>query len=109
MPIAEFPLDGAGAATVLVEVDEPSDRGLERVARLEDGLLRAKQTLESALASLKPVAQAVANTLRDLSPDEAEVEMGFKLTAESGVILAKAAGETHLAVKLTWKRQTAPA
>jgi hypothetical protein len=92
----------------VVEVDEPDPDRLRRVARLEDGLLRASQSLDAALANIRPVAFAVARVLKEVAPDEAEVEMAFKISAESGVILAKVAGEAHLKVKMAWKRGSTP-
>jgi hypothetical protein len=102
--LAAFALVG-DQGTLVVEVDDPDPDRLRRVARLDDGLLRASQSLEGALANIRPVAFAVGRVLEEVAPDEAEVEMSFKLTAESGVILAKVAAEAHLKVKLTWKRR----
>jgi hypothetical protein len=105
--LAAFALTG-DQGTLVVEVDEPDPDRLRRVSRLEDGLLRANQTLDAALANIRPVALAVGRVLQEVAPDEAEVEMAFKLTAETGVILAKVVGEAHLKVKIAWKRRQAP-
>jgi hypothetical protein len=102
MPFAEFQLEDG--AKVVVEVDQPLSGDIVRVSRGEDGLLKATQTLESALAGIKGVAGSVLKVVKELGPAEAEVELGFKLSAESGVILAKTGGEAHVQVKLTWKK-----
>jgi Trypsin-co-occurring domain 1 len=107
MPIASFPLQGHPTGDVLVEVDEPRSPEFRRMGLRDDGLLRASATLEASLDGIKRVAHAVAGALDEIRPDEAEVEMGFKLTVESGVILAKAGGEAHVVVKLTWRRKDA--
>jgi hypothetical protein len=95
---------GSEGGDVVVEVDALDPRRFERVARGDGGLVRVAETFEGSLAGIKRVAAAVAKTLDDVRPDEAEVELGFKISAESGVILAKAGGEAHIVVKLTWKR-----
>jgi hypothetical protein len=89
---------------VVVEVSD-DDVGLTRVARTSDGLVAAGKTLEAALSTLRPVAAAVIEQLRGVSPDEAQVEMGFKLSAQAGAILTKVGGEAHLVVTLVWKNK----
>lgn len=64
---------------------------------------KATETLESALAKVTPALGTITERLRKLSPDEVEVEFGFVLSAEHGVIIAKASGEIHFNVTLTWK------
>ena len=104
MPLAEFPLEGAPGARLIVEVDAPaSPDGIVRVATGEGGLIKAAQSFDDSLGTLKVVATRVFDTLKELAPTEAEVEMGFKLTASAGVVLAKAGGEAHFRVKLVWK------
>jgi hypothetical protein len=50
-----------------------------------------------------PALGTITERLRRLSPDEVEVEFGFVLSAEHGVVIAKASGEIHFNVTLTWK------
>lgn len=105
MALASFPIKDNELGEVLVEVDEPREASFRRTAGRTDGVLQAGKTLEDALASIKKISRAVAGTLAEIAPDEGVIEMGFKLTAESGFILTKLAGEAHLNVKLTWKRK----
>jgi len=42
--------------------------------------------------------------LREIEPDEAEVTLGLKVSAEAGVIISNVAGESSFEVKLTWRR-----
>lgn len=107
MAVVSFPQTADENQPILVELEVPTDNRFTRVARTEDGLLRAGATFEAAISGMKPISMAVMKTLQEVSPDEIEVELGFKMTAESGVILAKAGGEAHIVIKLAWKRQPA--
>jgi hypothetical protein len=102
MPLAEFSLENVSGPAVVVEVDEPPE-GFVRVARAANGLLIATKSFEDAIAALAPITRSVYETLSAVRPQELEIEMGFKLTAESGVVVAKAGGEAHIMVKLVWK------
>ena len=100
--LVEFPLEDG--SSILVEVDEPEQEGLEKVSRRDPGMVeRAQQTLEKSLEKVKPAAQFILQKLRSLhdSPDEIEVTFGLKLNAGSGVILA-AGVEANYTVKLKW-------
>lgn len=104
--LVEFPLEDG--TSMLVEVDEPEQDGLERVSRKDPGVIeRAQQTLEKSLEKVKPAAQFILEKLRGLhdSPDEIEVTFGLKLNAGSGVILA-AGVEANYTVKLKWVKNT---
>jgi hypothetical protein len=101
MAIVAFP---SLLGDILVEVDEAVSPGLQRVAASKDGLLHVGKNFESALEGIKRVTSAVVRTLEELTPDEAKIEIGFKLNAETGVVLAKAGTESHIKVELTWKR-----
>jgi hypothetical protein len=70
---------------------------------VRDVVDKATETLESALGKVTPALGTITERLRKLSPDEVEVEFGFVLTAEHGVVIAKASGEIHFNVRLTWK------
>jgi hypothetical protein len=60
-------------------------------------------TLEEALGKLKPSLQKVIQLLKDLSPDETEVEFGLKMGGETGVIVAKGTAEVNFTVRMSWK------
>jgi len=109
MPLAAFAVEDSPTSEVVVEVDDADTGRLTRVARGDDGLLRAGRSFESALSMLKPVLDAITKTLREAAPEEAVVELGLKLSAEAGAILTKASGDAHITLKLTWKRAPAAA
>jgi len=100
--IVEFPLESGDS--ILVEVDEISDRiGLgDEIAE------KAKNTFESALNAIKPVANTVINKLHSLNqpPDEVEVKFGIKMTAGLGAIIASGNGEFNYEITLKWKQES---
>jgi hypothetical protein len=98
--LIEFRLEGGGA--VVVEMDE-EQAGLVPAGRRPGEIAReAAQTFEEAIASIRPAAQVIAQELRSLKPDELGIEIGIKLTAEAGAIIAKAGGEANFKVTLKW-------
>lgn len=101
--LIEFPLEDG--TSMLVEVDEPEQDGLERVSA-KGSIEKAQQTFEKSLDKVKPAAQYILEKLRSLhdSPDEIEVTFGLKLNAGSGVILA-AGLEANYTVKLKWNKE----
>jgi hypothetical protein len=95
-----FQLDGG--TTALFEVEEDPSH-LERVGRLSDGVVEAGQRFGDALASVRGAAKAALEALITLSPHGLDLEFGVKLTAESGALIAKTAGEGHFVVKVSWE------
>ena len=67
---------------------------------------RAAISLEEALTKLKPPLQKIAHLLKELSPEETEVEFGLKLGGETGVIVAKGTAEVNFIIRMTWKAST---
>jgi hypothetical protein len=101
----------ASGASLTVEADDDrSSAGMTRAAKPGEIVATVGQTLEDALdTTLVPVAEAIVERLQTIAPSEAEVTLGLKLSAEVGVIVSKVAGEATLQVKLTWRRDAAPA
>ena len=94
--------ESAGGA-VLVEVadDEP---GIERAARVDDVVVKAKSTLEGAMEQVRAFANAMLGKVSDLAqqPEQIEVEFGIRLNAQAGAVIARTQAEGHLQIKLTW-------
>ncbi|RMH74545.1 MAG: hypothetical protein D6681_23015 [Calditrichaeota bacterium] len=103
--LVEFPLESGG--TILVEVDVPEEPGMVPAGRGEV-MQRAQQTIETAMEKIRPVAQAIIDKLRALHdpPDQVQVELGLKMSAEAGAIIAASSVEANFKVTLTWKRET---
>jgi hypothetical protein len=91
---------------VVAEVTEPEEgqEGTGRAGRLEKVQQLSQQAFEKAMAQLKPIAQTVMGTLKELNnPSEVAVEFGVKLSAETGVIIASAQAEANFKISLKWK------
>jgi hypothetical protein len=99
------PVDLDDGDVLVVEVDsaEVSPGLVLASPDPEKAVDRARVSLEEALTKLKPSKQKIAGVLRDLSPDEAEVEFGLKIGGETGLIVAKGTAEVNFVVRLTWK------
>lgn len=102
----------ASDGTVLrVEVDGPPPSGgndaYEPVRRRREGggPGAAADTVRQAVDRVRPAAQDVLNSLRAMphAPDRVSLEFGVKLSAEAGVVLARAATEAHFKVLLEWE------
>jgi Trypsin-co-occurring domain 1 len=106
--LIEFRLDDGGQGTVLVEADDsiPAE-GQTRVST--GGILaeQANKAFDNAMAGIRPIVSSVARQVMAAITDaqEIEVELGFKLTADAGVILARAAAEGHCKVAIKWVRK----
>jgi hypothetical protein len=101
-----LPVDLGSDELLVFEVDRnevPDDLVL---ASPEPGQVVAKAdvTLDQALARLKPSLRKVMNVLKDLGPDEAEVEFGLKIGGETGVVIAKGTAEVNFVIRMSWKR-----
>lgn len=99
--VVEMPLEDG--STILVEVAD-DERRLQRVGR--DGAIvrNAAETLEEALRRVKPAIIAVFGQVRDLAtpPDTVKIQFGVKLTAEAGVVIARATSEANFTLSLEW-------
>jgi hypothetical protein len=106
--LAEYSLEDG--TTFLIEIEEPDNIAIERVA-LPSGRLaiKAQQTFEEALEKVKPVASTIISRLRDLNTpaDEVEVKFGLKLTADAGAIFTSVGGEVSYEITLKWNQNKA--
>ena len=101
-----LPVDAQSANFLVVEVDDAEPSGglvLAAAPGLAKGIAMAQITLEEALDKLRPSLQKIANVLKDLAPEEAEVEFGLKIGGETGVIIAKGTAEVNFVIRMTWK------
>jgi len=106
--LVEFPLEDGGS--IFVEVSEPEGgRGSRRVARgAEEEPETAPKTFEQALNKIRPATESVIAMLRGLlhKPGEVEMEFGFTLSAEAGVIITSISTEANYKVTLRWKEDS---
>lgn len=103
--LVKYPLESGGF--VFIEVDTPaSESGIVKAGR---GLSEeATQSFESALNNLSPIANTIISKLINISnpPDEAVVEFGLTLKADTGgVIIPKVGTEANFKINLKWTRE----
>ncbi|WP_091616205.1 CU044_2847 family protein [Amycolatopsis saalfeldensis] len=84
-------------STVLVEDQQ-------RLQRAGSVVRDSAETLEEALRRVKLAVATVLHQVRDLvgAPGTVKIELGVKLTAEPGGVVAKAATEANLKLSLEW-------
>jgi hypothetical protein len=94
-----------GVPQSVVLVDFPPKAGLKEVSLSPQDLAkRSTAALDSAMASIKQMAERISTTTDRLAhrPSEVEVEFGLKLDAAGGALVARAGVEAHLVVTLRW-------
>jgi hypothetical protein len=99
------PVEADSDDILVVEVDRDEVSDDLVLASPEPGkvVAQAQVSLEQALTKLKPALHKVVNLLKELSPDETEVEFGLKIGGETGVIVAKGTAEVNFTVRMSWK------
>jgi hypothetical protein len=106
-----FPLDNGGQ--ILVRVDTVDSYGgvVTRGGRADATITEAGQTFESALSTIRDVADAVLHQLARLAvpPQEVRVEFGLELTTKASAVVAAASATAQLHVALAWKPLNAQA
>ena len=106
--LIEFKLDDSEQTTVLVEADDniPAE-GQARVSIGGTVTEQASKAFDTALSEIRSIVNSVTRHVVDAVADaqEIEMELGFKLTADAGVILARAGAESHCKVSIKWIRK----
>jgi hypothetical protein len=111
--VVEVELDGGGSVFVEVPDDEPSSGmvgGAGRILDTAHPVRGVTETLQEALGRIRPALEAVVGQVRGLAspPDRVSIEFGIKVTAEAGVVIAKAATEANFTVSAEWTREGVP-
>lgn len=96
-----------GDVEVLVETtplagSEPTSRVDAAVDRVGEAFIRAQNAIVEIATSTVEIIQKT--TARAARPDQLEVEFGLKFSAKGDVIVAGAAGEATLRVKIVYER-----
>jgi hypothetical protein len=91
------------SGSVVVEVDS-SEPGFQGVTRAGDLISTAEGKFEDALRNVRNAAESALRIFRDevLKPDSVDIELGVKLNAAAGAVIARCAAEAHLVVRLHW-------
>jgi hypothetical protein len=103
--LVKFPLESGGFVYIETEVTDIEKGGLVKAGRgLPD---EATQSFEAAINSLSPIANTIVSKLIDIAnpPDEATVEFGLTLRADTGVIITKVGAEANFKINLKWVRE----
>ena len=103
--IVQFELtDGS---PVYVEIDEQDDTTHRRVSVGGDAIEKAKDRFVDAINKVKPAAEAVLLSFRELqTPDEITLEFGIKLNGKIGALIAAVDSEANFKVSLKWANKT---
>lgn len=77
-----------------------------RGGRTDSVVTKATQSLEEVIGSIGPADRGIVKQLHEATdwPVEVSVEFAVKLSAESGVIIARAGGEANFRISLRWNR-----
>ena len=110
--LVKFQLDDDEESFVYVEVDEklPVSSNKKRDKALiglgDEVAQQAKQTLGKALASIKPVANAIIKKVQDLNKpaDAVEVKFGIKMNGKLGAVIASGSAEVNYEITLKWNK-----
>jgi prefoldin subunit 5 len=112
--LVKFQLDDDEESFVYVEVDEKlpvsSNKNKDKdkaLIGLKDGVVQqAEQTLEKALSSIKPVANAIIKKVQDLNQpaDAVEVKFGIKMNGKLGAVIASGSTEVNYEITLKWNK-----
>lgn len=105
--LVSIALDKMGTRSVLIEVeDESSARADQLGPKMSVGgktIKEAGRNLEDALSDIAPAIEALRKMAAAVSsPKEVTLEVGLKLTAAAGVVLASAGAEGTIKVTMKW-------
>jgi hypothetical protein len=94
--------DGSG---VWVEIADGESGGVNRVGRAASLARATSETLQDAMSHVRPALDVIAEGLRGMAhvPETVRVDFGIKLSAEAGVVVAKAASEANFTVSVEWR------
>ena len=93
--------------TILIEAHEPLEDTRRGFSNSEESkTTQAKEKFENSINVLKSISTAVVKKLKEagegLAPDELEIKVGLKFSAETNAFIAKATSEGHLEVTMKW-------
>ena len=104
--LVEFQLNDSSGDTVTIEIENlDENKTPRRVSR--DGsteTLKSDKRFDQVLSAVKPVANAVIDSLKDIDrPEEIGLEFGLKFGVKAGIIFTSADSEATFKLSLKWK------
>jgi hypothetical protein len=100
--MVEVPLASGGSILVETEIVPVKVR-----AAAPGEVIKAAETMESALSTIKPVVAGIVGNLMDIKPDEVTVELGLGLSFGSNGILkmlVASKADASFNVSVTWRK-----
>lgn len=96
----------SNVSQVIIEFSD--EKGItERLSRvgIEAAADRSLNAVKTAMTTIQSMAGYMFTTINTMSakPDQSEFEFGIVFKAEAGAVIAKAASEASVKVKLIWK------
>lgn len=104
--LVEFRLSDNSDEMVTIEFDNFEDGNYaQRVSRGDEAsTVKSDKSFDQVLAKVRPVANAVIDSLKDLNrPEEINLEFGLKFGAKAGIIFTSADSEATFKLSLKWK------
>ena len=103
--IAQFQMTDGSA--VMIEVEEAGGgSNVIPAGRPGEIVDKAKVHFEDALHCVFPALKHVTSALRELQPDEFEIEFGIKFNSQVGAVVAALASEANFTVTVKWNKDT---
>ncbi|VVP59667.1 hypothetical protein PS850_06114 [Pseudomonas fluorescens] len=94
---------------ILVEAaTDECPSGEVRVSESGNMTEKAAISLEESIGRIRPLTDTLLAQLTSLAkrPDEIALEFGIKFSSEAGIVVAKAAVEGQITIKIVWNRDT---
>ncbi|HEY7419900.1 MAG TPA: CU044_2847 family protein [Ktedonobacteraceae bacterium] len=104
-----LPIDINGD-TIYVEVQPARRTGSQPTSgRIERVLIETHESFAQAQRTVKHIAAGMVTAIREidhrLAPEEFEIDIALKFTAEGNVVLTKLGGEAQISIHMTYKHK----
>lgn len=88
------------------ELDEDVDGPVTAGLRWNETLAKAEETFDAGVERATAIARSVITKMASVStprPDKVAVEIGLKVSAGAGVVIAKGSSEAHIKIIVEWQ------
>lgn len=104
--LLEFKLDNGESAFVEIDETEKS-QSRQDVSRGESEPaepLQAHRSFNDAVKCITPIGNSLLSSLKEINtPDEINLEFGFKFSGKAGIVFTSAESEASFKVSIKWK------
>ncbi len=87
------------------EIDETEDGPVMAGLRWDAASAKAEETFEAGVERATAIARSVVAKMASISahrPDKVAAEIGLKVSAGAGVVIAKCSAEAHVKITIEW-------